>query len=299
MSARTPDCALVPRSCLVVPVSDERKTAKALASEADEVVLDLEDAVEPGSKTTARERVAQILAEAARPGLAVRVNQVGTAWCHLDVLAAAAAATGPLTVVVPKVEDAADVSFVDRLIAGAVAGRDGCPEIRLDVLIESAAGLENVDRIVTAAARIRAVVIGYADLGANLGCDLEAAAPGARSLRAQVRSRVLLAARAAGRAVVDGPWLSIAADAEFAADRRQARDQGFDGSWTIHPAQLGVVNDLFTPAPAEVDWAHGVLDALAGAAARGSGAVALDGQMLDAAVAVRASRVLARAGERR
>ncbi|MEU1183940.1 CoA ester lyase [Streptomyces sp. NPDC005820] len=305
MTSGTSTTEPAPRSCLVVPATDERKMAKALSSIADEVVLDLEDSVEPDSKARARERAAEVIARngprRGLPRLAVRVNQVGTAWCHLDLLAAVGAARGPLTVVVPKVESASHLGFVSHLVSGALAAEDTSPrpDIRLDALVESAAGLRNLDEVLALGDPLRAVVIGYADLGADLGCDLGTTSAGAEAVRAAVRSRVLTAARAAGRLLLDGPWLSVTADDDFVTNRRQAREQGFDGSWAIHPAQLQVINDLFTPSTDELLWARRVLDSLAAAASSGAGAVALDGQMLDEAIAVRARRVLALAEARR
>ena len=301
MMHASPAVASAPRTCLVVPATDDRKIAKALASTADEVVLDLEDAVEPASKARARERAAAVIAQHAMldgsSRLAVRVNPVGTPWCHLDVLAAAEASAGALTLIVPKVEHPSQMAFVDHLLTGALAGRQQPsphPGIGLDALVESAAGLRALDAILASSNRLRALIIGYADLGSDLGCDF-GASPGAQEVRASVRSNTLLAARAAGRFMIDGPWLSVVIDDDFVADRRKASEQGFDGSWAIHPAQLETINELFSPSSEHLIWARRVLDALASAAAAGAGAAALDGQMLDEAIAVRARRALERA----
>lgn len=294
----------VPRSCLVVPAIEERKIEKALASAADEVVLDLEDAVERGSKDRAREMAVAVIAGHAKPGgaprLAVRINQVGTPWCHLDVLAVAAAAAGPLTIVVPKVEQPTHLAFVDHLLTGALGDEQqtGSPDtvIGLDALVESAAGIRALDSILASSRRLRAVIIGYADLGADIGVDLGGVSHGAVATRAAVRTTTLLAARAAGRFVVDGPWLSVRVDGDFIADRTSASEHGLDGSWAIHPDQLQTLNELYSPTSDDLAWAQRVIATLAGAVADGMGAVALDGQMLDEAVAVRARRILERAG---
>lgn len=284
-----------PRASLVVPASDPRKVAKALASDADEVVLDLEDAVAATAKDSARAHVVEVLGGAPARDIAVRINQIGTAWCHRDVLDIVAAATTPVTLVVPKVESAADVGFVDRLVRGAraVAIADGrTPQVQIDVLVESAAALRDLDAILGASDLLRAVVIGYADLSADLGMP----SAGESSLWDATRSQVVAAARAAGRALIDGPWLSTAADEAFTHDRGRARAMGFDGTWVIHPAQVSEATRIFTPSDEEVAWATRVVDTLAASVAEGAGAVALDGQMLDEAVAVRARSVLARAG---
>lgn len=278
----------VPRCALVVPASHPRMVAKALASGADEVVLDLEDAVAPDAKDHARVAVVEVLSGSVVPSLAVRVNQVGTPWCHRDVLAVAeAVGDRSVTIVLPKVESAADVGFVERLVRGAAPGA----RISIDVLVESAPALRDLDAIVSASPMVRAVVIGYADLAADLGRD-----PGTDpTLWDVVRQQVVVAARAAGRALVDGPWLGTAADEAFSGDRCRARALGFDGTWVIHPAQVEEAARIYSPSAEQVDRAQQVVAALDESVAGGAGAVALDGQMLDEAVAVRARAVLARA----
>ncbi|SEO57142.1 HpcH/HpaI aldolase/citrate lyase family protein [Trujillonella endophytica] len=285
----------IPRSCLVVPASDSRKVEKALGTAADEVVLDLEDAVAPSAKDAARASAAEVLRAGPGRAVAVRINQIGTRWCHHDVLEMVAAAPGRLTLVVPKVESAADVGFIDRLVRGALADRStSLPEVSLDVLVETAAALRDLDAVVTASPLVRAVVVGYADLGADLGRD----AGGDPTLWDAVRHQVVTAVRAAGRVGLDGPWLSTAADAPFLRDRERARAFGLDGTWVIHPAQVAEATRIFSPSADEVAWARRVLGALDASVADGAGAVALDGQMLDEAVAVRARSVLAKAGGR-
>ncbi|MBD3926198.1 CoA ester lyase [Nocardioides cavernae] len=280
----------VPRCALVVPASHPRMVAKALVSGADEVVLDLEDAVAPDAKDAARAAVVEVLEGDATPSLAVRVNQVGTPWCHRDVLAVADLLAGTdraVTIVVPKVESAADVGFVERLLRGAAPGA----RAQIDVLVESAPALRDLDAIVSASSLVRAVVVGYADLAADVGRD-----PGADpTLWDVVRHQVVVAARAAGRAVIDGPWLGTADDGAFTRDRERARALGFDGTWVIHPAQVEAASRTYSPSTEQLDWAERVVSALEHSVAGGAGAVALDGQMLDEAVALRARAVLARA----
>ena len=285
---------------LSVPASDERKVAKALASPADQVVLDLEDAVEPGSKERARALVVSVLAgrpdiDAAR--VTVRVNAARSPWCAADVLALAELPVLPGSLVLPKVDGPGDLAFVDRLLDGAEARSGRRHRIGVQALVESAAGVAALAQTVRAAERLEALVLGYADLAASLG--LVAAAPERRlALWLPVQAAVLVAARSAGVAAVDGPHLGVHVDAAFTAAAEQARDLGFDGKWTIHPRQVAALNDVFTPAPAQVEQARAVLAALDRARRDGArGAVLLDGQMLDEAVGAGARRVLARAGE--
>lgn len=290
---RTVAPRMLPRTCLVVPAADARKVVKALQTSADEVVLDLEDAVAPPAKPAARAAVVEILRAAPEKRLAIRINQIGTPWCHRDVLdVVAAAACAGVTVVVPKVESSADVAFVDRLVRGAIAEHDAAsPDVRIDVLIESAAALRDLHAIAGASDMVRAIVVGYADLGADLGRG----AGDDPTMWDTVRHDVVAAARAAGRAVIDGPWLGVAADESFTRDRARARAFGFDGTWVIHPSQVAESTRIFSPSADEVAWARRVIDALDDAVSRGSGAIALEGQMIDEAVAVRARSVLARA----
>lgn len=283
------------RSVLSVPASDTRKMVKALASAADEVVLDLEDSVAVGEKDRARELLItalQSLAQDERRRLAVRVNPPGSPWCHLDLLAVGALSHPGLTVVVPKVESAGDLAFVDRLLDGVSARTGNVSPLRIQALIETAAGLIRLPEIATASPRLDALILGYADLGASLGMTSR---PEARlELWLPVQQALLVAARSAGVAAVDGPYLGVDVDEAFTGAARRARDLGFDGKWAIHPQQLDALNEIFTPGPDEVRHAHDVLAEMARGAATGAGAVLLNGQMLDEAVAATARRVLAR-----
>ncbi|MFF0816924.1 HpcH/HpaI aldolase/citrate lyase family protein [Rhodococcus sp. NPDC003318] len=275
------------RAALVAPGSDERKARKALESAADEVVLDLEDAVTPARKDEARDLVARLVREyGATRAVSVRVNGPGTEWFRAD-LAAAAEVSGELaSIVIPKVESVADLDAADRLLRGA----EGVP-LRVQALVETPTGVQNVVAI-AAGPRVVAVIIGYADLGAALGRST--------SVRpAQwlyVQDRVLHAARAAGVDAIDGPFLGIKDDEAFRDATRWVADLGFDGKWVIHPAQIDTAQETFTPTAEQADQAEKVLAALEEAETLGAGAAQLDGQMLDEAVAVAARRTLAKIG---
>jgi citrate lyase subunit beta/citryl-CoA lyase len=278
------------RSCLSVPATDAAKIAKALISDADQIVLDLEDAVVAGAKDRARADLAARLAEldVSRPGLAVRVNQVGTPWCHQDILALAGA--GPASLVVPKADGPGDVAFVDRLLMGmeAIAGSER--RIGIQVLIETPEALHRVDDIAAASPRIESLILGYADLGAALGRsyrNVDAWLP--------VQHAVVLAARRHGLQAIDGPYLAFADEDGAAAANRRARDVGFDGKWVIHPRQIGPVNEAFTPSTDEVERARALRSAMESAHRAGVGASAVDGEMVDQAVLAGALRTLARA----
>ncbi|MGW5385390.1 HpcH/HpaI aldolase/citrate lyase family protein [Nocardia sp. NPDC003963] len=275
------------RTALVAPGSDERKARKALASTADEVVLDLEDAVTAAEKRQARDLVRLLLHETRRAAgiVSVRVNGLTTPWAQ-DDLAMCAELPTLASIVLPKTESAQDLIAVERALTGT--------EIGVQALVETPLGVRTIDEITTATDRLDAVIIGYADLGAALG----------RSRHARpehwlaVQDRVLIAARAAGVAAIDGPQLGVAADDSFRQACEWTAALGFDGKWVIHPAQVETATTAFTPSVSAVGEAKRVLTALDEARAHGSGATLLDGQMLDEAVAVAARRVLAQSADR-
>lgn len=277
------------RASLVTPGTESRKIAKASASEADEVIVDLEDAVIPPRKEDARRALAELHPRSLGT-IAVRVNGPETPWFEDDLRALATHCNVVSSVIVPKVERRADLEAVDRILDKA-----GADHLTVVALVETARGLRDIDITATHGGRLAGLVLGYADLGADLGRS--PAAPPETWLA--VQDRVLCAARAAGIQALDGPALYTAADERLTADASRTAALGFDGKWVIHPAQVAAVTTAFTPTEAEVDRARAVLDALAAADAEGRGAVSLDGMMLDEAVAVAARRTLTRAGEER
>jgi len=269
--------------------------AKAPARGADEIVVDLEDAVAASAKDEARETVAGALGEPQWQGVraSVRVNAPRTPWCHLDVIAMASLPDAPGSLIVPKVESAGDLQFVERLLDGIESAAQPSRPMRVQALIETAAGVDRLSEIAGASARLDALVVGYADLSASLGRAAGAQAE-LDSWRA-IQDAVLVAARAHDVSAIDGPYLGVAVDEGFTAAAERARDMGFDGKWAIHPAQVSALNELFTPSSEEIEHAQAVIDALEQAEREGGhGAVALDGEMLDEAIRVAALRVLAR-----
>ena len=275
--------------------------AKAPTRGADEIVIDLEDAVATSAKDEARATVLEALREPQWQGVhcSVRVNAPRTPWCHADIVALASlgdgGAGGPSSIVVPKVESAGDLAFVERLLDGAEAAAGSTRPLTVQALIETAAGVSRLAEIAAASPRLDGLILGYADLSASLG---RAAGAGAEldSWRA-IQDAILIAARTNDLVAIDGPYLGISVDEGFTAAAERARDMGFDGKWAIHPAQVAALNELFTPSDEDVAHARAVIAALEEAErAGGAGAVALDGQMLDEAVRVAALRTLARAG---
>ena len=278
------------RSSLSVPGSSEKMLAKAGGLPADEIVIDLEDSVAAAAKADARDLVCRVLAEG-RLGaglLSVRVNAIDSDWWRDDVTALADRAGSAIdSLVVPKVERAEDVLEIERMLErrGASMG--------IQALVETAAGVMRVGEIATASPRLDALILGYADLAASLGRAEPEAAP-ERWLYAQ--DALLVAARAAGIAAMDGPYLALADERGLRAWAEHVRDLGYDGKWAIHPSQLAVINDTFTPAGDEVERAEAILAALAKAESAGEGGAAqLDGKMIDEASRKQAEQVVARA----
>jgi citrate lyase subunit beta/citryl-CoA lyase len=283
------------RSCLSVPGSSPRMLAKASGLPADEVVIDLEDAVAAPAKDDARASVVSFLASGQMEGrtVAVRVNGLDTPWCQRDIVALAdgPAAGAVTTLVVPKVQAPEDIAWVARLLDMIGAGARA---IRLQALIETAAGLGQAGCIGQAGPRLEALILGYADLRASLGRPASAEEPPDRWSFAQ--EAVLVAARAAGLQAIDGPHLRADDAAGLSAWASHARALGYDGKWAIHPSQLDTLNATFSPTPEEIERARGIISALEMAEAdAGRGVVTLDGEMIDEALRKQALEVLARA----
>jgi citrate lyase subunit beta / citryl-CoA lyase len=269
--------------------------AKAAGLTTDEVVIDLEDAVAASAKDEARGAVVSALAAGRLEGqtIAVRVNGVDTPWCHRDIVALAdGPAAGVVTsLVVPKVQAPEDIEWVARLLDAIGAGAG---PIRLQALIETAAGLRRAGDIGQADPRLEALILGYADLRASLGRPPDAQEPPDRWSFAQ--EAVLVAARAAGLQAIDGPHLRVDDAAGLQAWAAHTRALGYDGKWAIHPSQLDMLNATFSPTHQEVERARGIVAALQRAEAdAGRGAVMLDGEMIDEALRKQALAVVARA----
>src|SRR5688500_19544745 len=202
---------------------------KAIRSAADEIVVDLEDAVAPAEKDAARANVVAFLADAPRDReIAVRVNAARTPWCHLDIVALAGLATPPDSVVLPKVETAGDLAFASRLLDGAGSGRVGLPGIQ--ALIESAAGLTGLSAVCAEPAPLSGLILGYADLAASLGRS-RSVSP---NTWGPAQEQVIWAARAHALRATDGPFLGTRVDDDFHSSVHRSAELGFDGKWVIH-----------------------------------------------------------------
>ena len=273
------------RSALSVPGSSEKMLAKARDIPADEIVIDLEDAVAPAAKDDARRLVARVLNEGlgASGTVAVRLNALDSGWCHRDVLELVEGA-GPAidSLVLPKVERADDVLWLDRFLAMLGERAAG---IGVQALVETAAGLVRAPEIAAACPRVEALIVGYADLAASIG--RAAGDEPERWMYAQ--ESLLVAARAAGVQAIDGPFLGIRDEVALRRHAEHAQALGFDGKWAVHPGQVPVLNEVFTPASDELERAGAIVAALEDA-----GVAEVNGEMVDEASRKQALQVLAR-----
>ncbi|SHH27565.1 citrate lyase subunit beta / citryl-CoA lyase [Jatrophihabitans endophyticus] len=271
------------RSVLYMPSSNAKALEKAKGLAADAIILDLEDAVAPDAKPAAREAAAAAAAsgEYGRRELTIRVNGIGTEW-HDDDLAAAAQA-GPDAVVVPKVNSADEV----RALVAALE-RAGAPErTKLWAMIETPVAILHAEEIARASGRLTCFVLGTNDLVKELYAEhVPGRAPVLTSL-----SLAVLAARAAGIAILDGVYNDVKDVDGFLAECRQGRELGFDGKTLIHPGQLDGANTTFAPSEQAVEEARGILAAWEDGA--GSGVVTYNGRMIENLHVATAQRTLA------
>jgi citrate lyase subunit beta / citryl-CoA lyase len=290
------------RSCLSVPGSSPKMLSKAPSLPADEVFMDLEDSVAPLAKEEARDSVVQALKEGDWTGktVVVRVNGVYTKWCAGDVLHVVENAGQFLDcLMIPKVELASDITFVDNLLRMTEENLTLDKRVGLEVQIETATGLRNIHEISAASDRIETLVFGPADMSASLGLPTVTAGmpmPGYPGDHwHHVLSTILIAARHAGVQAIDGPYLLIKDLDGFREMAERARALGYDGKWALHPGQIDVLNEVFTPSQEEFDKAAAMLEAyLHATEVEGRGAVMFGTEMIDEASRKMAEQLAAR-----
>ncbi len=293
------------RSELAVPGSNLKMLEKAPTLGADLVFLDLEDAVAPVDKAQARANVIHALNTYDWSGcsVSVRINGLDTHYCYRDIVDVVEQAGDKLdTLLIPKVGQPSDVEFVALLLEQIEAAK-GFEPINLHVLIETAKGMANVERIAeTCPERLEAMVFGVADYAASVqarttqmgganpdyGLLSDPDADGARTFYWAdqwhfAMSRMIVACRANGLRTIDGPYGNFSDPDGFLNVARSFAALGGEGKWAIHPSQITLANEVFTPAEKEVTRARRILEELEKAAAEGKGAVSLDGRMIDAA----------------
>jgi citrate lyase subunit beta/citryl-CoA lyase len=285
-----PEAAMSPparprRSVLYMPGANARALDKARTLPADGLILDLEDAVAPDAKAGAREQVVAALAAGGygpRETI-IRVNGLATPWGQADL--AAAAKAGADAVLIPKVESADGV----RQALAALDAAGAPADLPLWCMLETPRGMLRVEEIADASPRLACLVLGTSDLAK----ELHAAHTPMRLPLLTGLGLCLLAARAAGLAILDGVYLDLQDEAGFEAACQQGRELGFDGKTLIHPKQVEPANRVFAPSPAAVEQARKIIEAHATASAAGQGVVVVDGRLIENLHVVEAQRQVA------
>jgi citrate lyase subunit beta/citryl-CoA lyase len=261
------------RSVLYMPGANERALEKAKTLPADALILDLEDAVAPDAKVEARTRVCAAAGggEYGRKEITIRANGLDTPW-HADDLRAIAEA-GPAGVVVPKINSAADVAAVERALEAA-----GAPDhTRIWAMLETPIAMLHAEEIAMASERLAVLVMGTNDLAKELHAEH---VPGRQPLVFGL-SQCLLAARMAGKVILDGVYNDIKDADGFVTECVQGRQLGFDGKTLIHPSQVDPCNETFAPSPVELQRARGLILAFEEAQAEGKGVATFEGRMIE------------------
>lgn len=279
------------RSELSTPGSSDKMLAKAAASDADLVFCDLEDSVAPAEKVEARGRIVHALTHHTwRPATrAVRINDLRTQYAHDDIIEVVTRARDTLDVIiVPKVTAARDVWWVDTLLTQLETKLDMTKRVGIEVLIEEVEAMIDVENIATASPRLETLIFGPGDYSASqgvrtaaIGSDDPNAYPG--DIWHYARNKIVIAARAAKIEAIDGPFANFSDPSAYVTQAQRAFALGYSGKWAIHPSQIAPANDVFAPTPEEVQRARKVVAAFTDAEAKGLGAVAVDGAMVDVA----------------
>ena len=293
------------RSQLFVPGVRPQLFEKAAASDADVICLDLEDSVAPADKPKARANIIEGLKTVnfGTKSVSVRINGLDTAWCYRDVIDIVEQAGERLDLImIPKVGVAADVYAIDMLISQAEMAVGRAKKMKLEVIIESVLGLNNIEAIAGSSKRLESLHFGSADYAASAGMRTtniggpnkdyvvltDKSASGSRDthwsdLWHYVTVRMVAAARAHGLRPIDGPFGDYSDAEGFLAQARRSAVLGCEGKWAIHPSQVSLANDVFTPPAEEVAAAEAILKAMQEGTEKGMGAVSLNGKLIDLA----------------
>jgi malyl-CoA/(S)-citramalyl-CoA lyase len=308
-----------PNRCqLFGPGSRPELFAKMAASAADVVNLDLEDSVPPGDKPAARANVVGAIdgIDWGSKTLSVRINGLDTPFWYRDVIDVLEQAGDRLDLImIPKVGNAGDLYAVDALVTAVEAATGRGRRLGFEVIIETAAGFANVAEIAAASPRLQAMSLGAADFAASMGMqttgiggtqdgyymlapkeEAEARAPIYGDPWHGVTAAIVAACRANGVLPVDGPFGDFSDPDGFTAQARRSATLGMVGKWAIHPSQVALANDVFTPSEAKVTEAREIVAAMAEAEAKGQGAATYKGRLIDIA-SVRQAQVIVRMAE--
>jgi len=279
------------RSELSTPASNEHMMEKAAKSNADLVFLDLEDSVSPLEKVSARAKAITALKtlDWGKKTRGVRINDLESEYAYQDIISIVEEAGEYLDIlIIPKVKTARDVWWVDLLLTQIEKRLKREQRIKLEVLIEEVEALIVVEEIACASSRLEALIFGPADYSASQGMDSKviegtlASYPGDPWHYA--RNKIVIAARAAGIDAIDGAYPDFRNSEGYRRECTYSHVLGFAGKWAIHPGQIDIANALYAPTQEEVDYARKLDAAYTDALARGIGAVAIDGKMIDVAI---------------
>lgn len=290
------------RRCqLAVPGSSNKMMTKAASLGVDHVFLDLEDAVAPGAKVGARGQIVEALnaldwGDSVR---CVRINDLDTHYAYEDIITVVEGAGENLdTIMVPKVKSACDVLFVDRLLSQIETKLGLKRRIGIEVLIEEAEAIMRVEEIAGASDRLEALIFGMGDYSASQGIDPRAISgdtgyPG--DIWHYARYKMIVAARSFGLDPVDGPFANFRDGDYFRTECVRALQLGAVGKWAIHPSQVAIAQEVFSPTQEEIDNAYKSVAAYKDAQKQGLGAIQVDGQMVDVATVRLVQRIIDRA----
>lgn len=301
------------RSELAVPATSTHFFEKAARGPADSLFLDLEDAVAPSRREEARANAVNALDKVdwGRKIVSVRVNDLTTPWAISDIIAVARCPRLDL-ILLPKVDTAGDIEFVDRLLAGLERETPRDRPVGLEILIETTRGLANVEAIAAASPRLEGIIFGVGDYSIDLeNFDTEFGSSNpdyavlARAAGGEARhwndqwhfalARIANACRANGLRPIDGPFANYSDVDGYRASAMRARALGFEGKWAIHPSQVALANEIFSPTGTQIEWARRIDARMREEADRGSGAVGIDGVLIDRAHVKLAGKILERA----
>jgi malyl-CoA/(S)-citramalyl-CoA lyase len=305
------------RSELAVPGSNPSMFEKAARSAADVIFLDMEDAVAPDDKERARANIVQGLNDIdwGAKTMMVRINGLDTHYMYRDVIDIVEACPRLDMILIPKVGVPQDVYAIDMLVTQIEAAKQRSKRIGFEVLIETALGMANVEAIAQSSRRLEAMSFGVADYAASTrarttviggvhrdsGVLTDKDEQGRRDYYwtdpwHAAQTRMLVACRAYGLRPIDGPFGDFGDPDGYIAAANRAAVLGYEGKWAIHPSQIALANQVYTPSEAEVTKARRIMEAMAQAAREGKGAVSLDGRLIDIASIRMAEALLAKAG---
>ena len=303
----------IQRSELAVPATSQQFLEKAAKGPADSIFLDLEDAVAPSRREEGRANAVEALnsVDWGNKTMSVRVNDLTTPWAISDIISVARCPRIDM-ILLPKVKTAGDVIFLDRLLTGLELEQPRARPLGIEILIETAEGLANVEAIAASSPRLEGIIFGVGDYSIeleNFDTVFGAPNPEYRVAGAQgdqwhfALARIANACRAYGLRPIDGPFTNYGDPEAYRDSAMRARALGFEGKWAIHPSQVTIANEIFSPTVAQIAWACNIAKLMKAEAAAGSGAIGLDGVLIDRAHVKLADKIVARAalagGERK